>query len=67
MVRIAVSCLKCNHHSSFPEETLSDFGMEPKSSLVLLTRKLVCRKCGSKAVQTFRYVEDSIGPPLVPE
>ena len=67
MVRIAVSCLKCNHHSSFPEEKLSDFGMQPKSSLVLLTKRLVCKNCGSKAVQTFRYVEDPDGPPLVPE
>jgi hypothetical protein len=67
MVRIAIDCLKCGHCTSIPEEKLSDFGLEPKSSLVTLIKRLVCKECGSKSVQTFRYVEDTDGPPLVPE
>jgi hypothetical protein len=49
------------------EEKLADFGLEPRASLVTLSKRLVCSKCGSKAVQTFRYVEDPDGPTLVPK
>ena len=65
--RIAIDCLNCGHATSVPEERLPDFGLEPKSSLVTLSKRLVCRECGSKAVRTFRYVEDEDGPPLVPQ
>ena len=50
-----------------PEERLQEFGMEPKASLVTLSKRLICKECGSKAVRTFRYVEDEDGPPLVPQ
>ena len=65
--RIAMDCLKCGHCTSMSEEKLSEFGLAPQASLVLLSRRLICSKCGSKAVQTFRYVEDPDGPSLVPK
>ena len=48
-------------------EKLPYFGLEPDASLVTLSKRLVCKECGSKAVQTFRYSADTPGPPLVPE
>jgi hypothetical protein len=64
--RIAIDCLKCGHCASVSEDKLPFFGLEPNSSLVTLSKRLVCKKCGSKSVQTFRYVEDTDGPPMVP-
>jgi len=55
------------HSSSISEGKLPYFGLEPEASLVTLSKRLVCKECGSKAVQTFRYSEDTAGPPLVPE
>jgi hypothetical protein len=49
------------------EEKLPFFGLEPNASLVTLSKRLVCKKCGSKSVQTYRYVEDGDGPPMIPE
>jgi hypothetical protein len=65
--RIAIDCLKCGHATSLSEEKLTHFGLEAGASLVTLTKRLVCKECGSRSVQTFRYVEDDDGPPLVPE
>ena len=48
------------------EENLPEWGLEAGASLVTLSKRLICSKCGSKAVQTFRYVEDPDGPTLVP-
>jgi hypothetical protein len=64
--RIAIDCLKCGHATSLSEEKLPCFGLEPGASLVTLTKRLVCKECGSRSVQTFRYIEDDDGPPLVP-
>ena len=64
--RIAIDCLNCGHCTSVAEQKLPYFGLEPGVSLVTLSRKLICKECGSKSVQTFRYVEDEDGPPLVP-
>lgn len=66
MTRIAIDCLRCGHCTSMAEEKLPDFGLEPRASLVTLSKRLICSQCGSKAVQTFRYVEDPDGPTLVP-
>jgi hypothetical protein len=64
-IRIAIDCLKCGHATSVSEDKLPYFGLEPGASLVTLTKRLVCKECGSKSVQTFRYEEEE-GPPLVP-
>jgi thymidine kinase len=64
--RIAIDCLSCGHCASLAEDQLRQFGFEPGGSLVTLSKRLVCKECGSKAVRTFRYVEDD-GPPLVPQ
>jgi hypothetical protein len=63
--RIAIDCLTCGHCASVSEERLPHFGLEPQASLVTLSKRLVCKKCGSKSVQTYRYSEDT-GPPMVP-
>jgi hypothetical protein len=65
--RIAIDCLNCGHCSSVAEEKLPYFGLEPDASLVTLSKRLVCKECGSKAVQTYRYSDDGPAPPLVPE
>jgi hypothetical protein len=65
--RIAIDCLKCGHRTSVSEQKLPYFGLEPNASLVTLSRRLVCKKCGSKSVQAYRYFEDTEGPPMVPE
>jgi hypothetical protein len=63
--RIAIDCLKCGHSTSVAEEKLAYFGLDPNFSLVTLTKRLVCKRCGSKSVQTFRYQQED-GPTLVP-
>jgi hypothetical protein len=44
------------------EQALEDFGCRPDESLVKVTKKLVCSKCGSKAVSAFRYLDDELQP-----
>jgi hypothetical protein len=44
---------------------LSHFGLDPNVTLVTLSKRLICKECGGKAVRVFRYVEDS--PTLVPK
>ena len=53
--------------TSVSEDELQLFGLETNASLVTLSRRLVCKKCGSKSVQTFRYIEDPDGAPIVPK
>lgn len=67
MSRIAIDCLNCGHCASMAEDELSTHGIAPQGSLVTLSKRLVCRECGSKAVSTYRYVDDDEGPPLVPD
>ena len=46
-------------------EKLTYFGLPPNTSLVTLSKRLVCKECGAKSVQTFRYVPkplDGSGP-----
>ena len=62
--RIAIDCLNCGHSTSLAEDKLEHFGLPHDASLVTLTKKLVCKECGSRSVQAFRYVDE--GPTLVP-
>ena len=64
--RIAIDCLNCSLHGSMAEDDLLAHGLEPGSSLVTLTKRMICTKCGSRAVMAYRYVEDDLGPTLVP-
>jgi rubredoxin len=57
--RIAIHCLSCGHATSLAEDDLPSFGLATDTPLATLTRRLVCRECGSKSVQTFRYVSDA--------
>jgi hypothetical protein len=54
------------HHASMAEEDLREHGLEPETSLVTLTKRVVCTQCGSRAVAAYRYEEDDLGPTLVP-
>ena len=45
--RIAIDCLSCGHCASLSEEQLQQHGFEPGGSLVTLSKRLVCRECGS--------------------
>lgn len=63
--RIAVECLTCGHCGSLAERDLPRFGLHEDTSLVLVTRRLVCQECGGRSVRAFRYDPDS--PPIVPE
>ena len=56
--RVAIDCLGCGHFKSIYETELLKFGLEPDVSLVILTKKLVCETCGSKAVRAFRFEDD---------
>jgi hypothetical protein len=67
MRRIALDCLKCGHHASMAEEDLREHGLGPGTSLAILTKRTVCTECGSRAVAAYRYVEDDLGPTLVPQ
>jgi thymidine kinase len=54
------------------EAELEQFGVAADASLVLVTKKLVCSKCGSKAVRAYRYIDDELqpvfkGPPVAPK
>ena len=56
------------------ETQLQEFGLETNTSLVVLTKKLICRVCGSKAVRAFRFEDDGEqreviqeSPPLAPK
>ena len=64
-VRIAIDCLNCGHCTSVSQDRLSHFGLDSDVTLVTLSKRLVCKECGGKAVRVFRYVEDS--PTLVPK
>ena len=64
--RIAIDCLNCGHSASLAEETLPTLGLQANASLVTLSKRLVCKECGSKAVKTCRYL-DRESPPLVPQ
>jgi hypothetical protein len=44
------------------EQALEQFGFRPDESLVKVTKKLVCSKCGSKAVSAYRYLDDELQP-----
>jgi hypothetical protein len=68
MRRVALDCLKCGHTASMVESDLKSLGFAPDVSLVLVTKKLICSKCQSKAVRAYRYIEDELQPifPVAP-
>ena len=72
--RIAIDCLNCGHVATIAEAQMQEFGLEANTSLVVLTKKLVCKVCGSKAVRAFRFEDDEEqrellreSPPLSPK
>ena len=71
--RIAIDCLNCGHFATIAESQMQEFGLEANTSLVVLTKKLVCKVCGSKAVRAFRFQDDEQrellreSPPLAPK
>lgn len=63
-MRIAIECLTCGHLGSLDERDLPHYGLPEDTSLVTLTRRLVCQECASRSVRAFRYDPDA--PPLAP-
>ncbi len=68
MRRVAIDCLRCGHTATMAESELETFGFASDVSLVLVTKKLICSKCDSKAVRAYRYIDDEMQPmfPLAP-
>jgi hypothetical protein len=54
MKRIAVECLRCGHCSSFLEERLKAFGINPDAPMATFIKRLTCIECGSHSVRTYR-------------
>jgi DNA-directed RNA polymerase subunit RPC12/RpoP len=52
--RITLECLNCGHRASLTEDNWPAYGLEPGTSLVTLTKRTVCRQCGSRAVVAYR-------------
>lgn len=52
-----------------PESGLEQMGFAADESLVRVTKKLICSRCRSNAVQAYRYIDDDIQPtfPIAPE
>jgi hypothetical protein len=68
MRRLAIDCLNCGHTATIAEADLENFGCPPDASLVLVTKRLICSQCQSKAVRAYRYIDDEMQPvfPLAP-
>ena len=64
MRRIAIDCLKCGRTATMAESDLETLGFRRDVSLVLVTKKLICSKCESKAVRAYRYIDDELQPLL---
>jgi hypothetical protein len=64
--RIEITCLSCGHQSSIADDALTAFGIEPGTSLVTLTKRLVCGECGSGSVRAERHLSSSEGPSILP-
>ena len=72
MRRVAIDCLNCGHTASMSESELEGLGFTPDVSLVVVTKRLVCSQCESKAVRAYRYIDDDMqpvfqGPSIVPK
>ena len=66
MARIVLECLTCHHRGIMADGDMEGRGLKPETSLVTLTRRLVCGRCGSRAVKAYREPDGEPGPPLVP-
>ena len=64
-MRFSIACLSCGHTGSLDDRELPQHGLPEDTSLVTLTRRLICQECGSRAVRAFRYDPDA--PPLAPQ
>ena len=51
------------------QSDLEKLGFKPDESLVVVTKKLVCSGCQSRAVRAFRYIDDELQPvfPIAPK
>lgn len=52
--KICVECLGCRHRAVIDDERLRETGRSSDVSIAELSRSLVCRMCGSRAVLVFR-------------
>jgi hypothetical protein len=54
MARIVVECLTCRHRAVMSDRDLQEHGSDSWISLVTLTKRMVCGRCGSRAVKAYR-------------
>jgi len=68
MAVVVVECLRCGHRGKLTAAELESHGLGDDTSLVLITRRLVCQDCGSRSIKAFRRDDgDAAGDPtLVP-
>ena len=66
MPRTAIDCPNCQHLTHRSRKGFAAYGLEPDASLVILTERLGCTRCRSRAVVAYRYVEDDMAPTPVP-
>jgi len=64
--RIAVECLRCRHTAVLSDDKLESHGFTRDSSLVLITRRLVCQECGSRSMKAVRVDSGPDDATLVP-
>lgn len=51
---IKVRCLNCKHVGHIAEDDLPDFGFKPDAPIALISKRLICRDCGSRAMSAVR-------------
>ena len=56
--RILIKCLSCGNSVSFRERDLPELGYLTDEPLALITKRMVCKECGSKALSARRYNDD---------
>ena len=53
---IKVKCLICGHVGHIAEQDLPDYGFKPDAPIALISKRLKCRECGSRAMSAQRQV-----------
>ena len=51
---IKIKCLVCGHVGQIAEDDLPDYGFRPDAAIALISKRLKCRECGSRAMSAQR-------------
>lgn len=55
---IVIECLHCGHSARLHEHDLKKYGEEPGASLVVLSRRLICKECKQGSVRAYRRIDN---------